>query len=201
LDANPLRNTPQSCLGLGVDPSGAPIVSWGETLFVHWGYTFQRSNGGEWTQVAHSVFSVPAATFSGPTRPAFAIDPRGRPVMALTEGMGSYTSTIRVRRAGSLEPGPRREPVLAALGSRVFVLFAREEQLEVHTWDGQAWRPVGGPLQALPGETKLGEWALAVDPRGLPVVAWIEFTRNPIPSGSGGGGDEGETQVHVWRFQ
>ncbi|WNG58329.1 hypothetical protein F0U59_28995 [Archangium gephyra] len=382
LDANPERNTPQSRLGLGVDPSGAPVVSWGEYNGAVWGYFFRRAEGNAWSQAAASVFPLPAATFSMPTRPAFTVDSQGRPVMVLSEATGLYTGTIRVRRwdgqsweilglglqaahnrltsvtsaalafncsgepvvawgesgpgepsvgihvsqwngtswqrmgerlgaypdgvlgdgsnadrpslavdsrgfpivawdesamrefidrvhvrqwdggqwlpvgggvasedlaskgnsyspslvldgadvpyltwtqwdgrgegaqvvnqvrrfsgeqwAGSLEPGPRREPVLAALGSRVFVLFAREDQLEVHTWDGQAWRPVGGRLQALPGETKLGEWALAVDPRGLPVVAWIEYTRNPIPSGSGGGGDEGETQVHLWRFQ
>ncbi len=382
LDANPERNTPQSRLGLSVDPTGAPIVSWGESNGAVWGYFFRRAEGNAWPQAAASVFPLPVATFSLPTRAAFAVDPRGRLVMALPEATSDHTSTIRVRRwdgqsweilglglqaannrltevssaalafncsgepvvawgeigpgepslgihvrqwngtswqplgerlsaypdgvrgngsngerpslavdsrgfplvawdesalrefigrvhvrqwdggrwlpvgggvvsddlvskgnsyspslvldgadvpyvtwtqwhwegqgarlvnqvrrfsgeqwAGILAPGPRSEPMLAALGSRVFVLFAREEQLEIHTWDGQAWRPVGGPLQALPGETKLGEWALAVDPRGLPVVAWIEYTRNPIPSGSGGGGDEGESQVHVWRFQ
>ncbi|QRN94912.1 hypothetical protein JRI60_38295 [Archangium violaceum] len=380
LEANPEPNTPQARLGLAVDPTGAPIVSWGEDNGAVWGYFFRRAEGNVWSQAATSVFPLPASTFSPPGRPVFAVDPQGRPVMALIEATGHSTSTVRLRRwegrfwsvlglglqaannrltevssaslafncsgepvvawgeigpdepslgihvsqwdgqswqrvgerlsaypdgvrgdgsngirpslavdsrglpvvaweesamrefisrihvrqwdgtrwlpvgggvasedmpskgdsyspalvldgadvpyltwtqyegedsrvlnqvrrpsgarwEGILEAGPRSEPVLAALGSRVFLLFAREDRLEIHTWDGQAWQLVGGPLQALPGETKLGEWALAVDPRGLPVVAWVEYSRNPFSPGKVGPVDWGETQVHVWRFQ
>jgi hypothetical protein len=380
LEYNTERNTPQTRLALAVDPTGAPVVSWGEYNGAVWGYFFRRAEGNAWSQAATSVFPLAASTFSLPGRPAFAVDPQGRPVMALLETTGHSTGTVRLHRwegrfwsvlglglqaasnrltevtsaalafncsgepvvawseigpgepslgihvsqwdgqawrrvgerlsaypdgvrgdgsngdrpsvavdsrgfpvvaweesalgefinrihvrqwdgagwlpvaggvasedratkgnahfpslvldgadvpyltwtqhegaasgelnpvrrpsgeqwTGILEPGPRSQPVLAALGSRVFLLFARGEQLEIHTWDGQAWRPVGEPLQALPGETMLGEWALAVDPRGLPVVAWIEYTRNPYVPGKLGPAELGETHLHVWRFQ
>jgi hypothetical protein len=182
----PLSNDPTTdfifTTSLAVDGSGAPIVIWDEidnialTGTVH----ARRWDGSAWQPLGSGVTGF---------LPSLAIDSDDRPTVASLTPNGTVADLAVHRWDGaawgplgstlSANPGDTNagKPALAVDGTQPLVAWAEsdgvEERIYVRRWDGAAWQPLGGAIDAVANEQP-GLPSLATDQNGTPVIAFRE---------------------------
>lgn len=173
--------------GLVVDAGGSPIVSIPESDGARLDLYVQRWDGNAWRAVGGPVNPVFGQSIS--LTAGLALRPDGNPVMAIEEFDGMKNKVYAPAWTGSAWE-PLGGPLNLAAGTRSFglgiaanaagaIALASEESdgahsnLYVQRWDGAAWQPLGGAINAVSGHDPYGPF-VALDPAGSPVVAFTE---------------------------
>ncbi|RKH36575.1 Ig-like domain-containing protein [Corallococcus sp. CA031C] len=189
--------TPARDPSLQLDATDHPVVAWSERVgeggpvCIH----VQRWSGETWTKVLAPLCPTNGAAYG----PSLRLDAEGRPVVAWEEGVGSLPQGIRVARWTEAGWASLGEPLSAEAGDTdavwaslqlaadgtPFVAWTESTEtpegtlgprrVHVRRWSDDSWEPVGGPLDALDGETSASKASLALDAQGNPVVAWAEY--------------------------
>ena len=173
--------------GLVVDASDHPITSIIEYDGAHFNLYVQRWDGNAWRAVGGPVNPVSGQSIS--LTAGLALRPDGNPVTAIEEFDGMKNKVYVSAWTGSawetlggplnLAAGSHSFSLGIAVNAAGSIAFASEENdgahnnLYVQGWDGAAWQPVGGAINAVSGHDANGPF-VALDPAGDPVVAFTE---------------------------
>ncbi|MCY1032715.1 Ig-like domain-containing protein [Corallococcus sp. BB11-1] len=188
--------TPARDPSLQLDATDHPVVAWSERsedgpVCIH----VQRWTGETWAKVLTPLCPTNGDAYG----PSLRLDAEDQPVVAWEEGGGSLPQGIRVARWTEAGWASLGEPLSAEAGDTdaiwaslqlaadgtPFVAWTEytddtaappgPRRVHVRRWSGDSWEPVGGPLDALDGETSAGKASLALDAQANPVVAWAEY--------------------------
>ncbi len=145
----------------------------------------------DWAAVGRAINAV--ADQNTNDSPALVMDGSGKPLVAFSESDGSHNNVYVQRWTGSSWQSvgigvnavlgqDASHPALALDGSGNPVVAFREydgthRNIYVQRWTGSTWQPVGGAVNAVPGQDVPEQepaQALALDGSGNPVVAFSE---------------------------
>ncbi|THF85543.1 hypothetical protein E7T09_16460 [Deinococcus sp. KSM4-11] len=180
------RPRPASTLDLALDRRGTPVLAWNENYGDNDIIVFRAYQGGHWTDW-RARYIGDDLPYAARTRGVAAWN--GEPVIAFGEWLrkpdGSQL-TVRTWQTNTWQRGPRfndvhafsRSPAIALdAAARPVVTWIQGDVLSSNLlaarWTGQAWAPLGGPLNRR-ARTYLASPRLVLDAGSRPVVAWME---------------------------
>lgn len=178
---------------LDLDSHGNPVIAFLEhldgvrKLHVRW------RQGGTWSSVG-APLEFPSEKL-GIEAPLVRMDRDDHPVVTwLQSGVNpNVVASIQVRRWDGSKWQPLGDALSAHPGGTA--VQAHDLQIDaqgrptltwneydgsglmdvyVQHWDGMDWKPVGGAVSALPGNTSAAYPSLSLDSYGVPTIAWME---------------------------
>jgi hypothetical protein len=175
---------------LVLDAEGNPVVAWLENNGRTDDVLVWRWNGVTWLPVGDMQRAGPTEAESQAGPVSLVLDPRGRPLVAWQAGASPSRIFVRAWDGSAWRPlgAPlsAREDTLAgdpslalAPDGTPYVAWTEVDgvtpgQVYVRTWDGTAWKPLSGQGSAA-GIDRAYSARLAVDPDGVPRLAWVEW--------------------------
>lgn len=145
---------------LAIGPDGAPMVAWQDYVrFEESWYNviyFRRWNGSAWVEMDNSASDL-GISGAGSVNPSLAIDPDGAPIVAWHNTAPDDDSRTDKERIYG--------------------------EIYIRRWNGSAWGEVGSGSASGGGiSDKDTSWnpAVAIDPNGMPIVAWAVDENNLV---------------------
>ena len=179
---------------LRTDPSGHPVVVWGDTSGALTGEIYlKRWDGKAWVELAGSATGG-GVSHTGTTShsPALALDAKGRPIVAWIEQKDIYLRRWDGAAWTELAGSASGEGVSAGTGRAAYPAVSVDgegnpvvawdaadggrSRVFVRRWTGTAWVELGEPGGLGFGSFSARKPSLRVDRNGSPVVAWHEAT-------------------------